>query len=114
MLIWKSLLMSSGLGMILAAAGILAYDLCKKTLSRKAVASAGTVMAHVRKSHWRVSLALALLAWGPILIAVSLVLATDIAGVHVSQQPGQKSMSICGNARNGSLGLLRCLNSTEA
>jgi len=82
MLIWKHLLMSSGFGMILAAAGILAYDSWTKTLSPKAGASAGAPMMQVRRSHWRISLALALLAWGPILLAVSLVLVP--AGVHTS------------------------------
>ena len=94
MLTWKYLLMSSGFGMILVAAGILAYDLCTKTMSGKVVGSAEAVMTHVRKSHRRISLALALLAWGPILIAVSLVLVpTDISGVHVSQRPGQNAIS---------------------
>ena len=84
MLTWKYLLMSSGFGMILAAAGILAYDLCA-TLSRKGSASAGAATSQIARSHWRVSLALALLAWGPILVAVSMVLMpAAIGGLHVS------------------------------
>jgi hypothetical protein len=82
MLIGKYLLMGSGIGMILAAAGILAYDSYKRTLSRKASASAGMAVPQIPKSHWRISLALALLAWGPILLAVSLVLVP--AGVQMS------------------------------
>lgn len=94
MLIWKCLLMGGGLGMILAAAGILTYDSCTKNLPRRSVAPAGAVMA-VRRSHWRISLALALLAWGPILIAVSLlIVTTDISGMHVSEMPGQNDVPI--------------------
>jgi hypothetical protein len=84
MLTWKYLLMSSGFGMILAAASILAYDLYR-TFSRKGSASAGGSTPQIARSHWRVSLALALLAWGPILVAVSMVLMTAATGgLHLS------------------------------
>ena len=82
MLIWKYLLMSSGIGMILGAAGILAYDLYTRTLSEKTSSSVGAAVPQVAKGRWRISLALALLAWGPILLAVSLVLVP--AGVQMS------------------------------
>ena len=61
----------------------------------ESVAPAGAVMSQVRKSHWRISLALALLAWGPILIAVSLlIVTTDISGMHVNEMPGQNNVLI--------------------
>ena len=83
MLIWKHLLMSSGFGMILAAAGILTYDLCTKTRSRKA-SPPGAVVPQVVNGHWSISLALVLLAWGPILVAVSLMLVpAGMTGWHV-------------------------------
>ena len=85
MLISKYLLMSSGFGMIVVAAGILTYDSRTKPLPRRAAVPAGAAMTQVGNTHWRISIALALLAWGPILIAVSLVLVTaDICGLHVS------------------------------
>jgi hypothetical protein len=84
MLTWKYLLMSSGFGMILAAASILAYDLYS-TFSRKGSVSAGGSTSQIARSHWRASLALVLLAWGPILVAVSMVLMPAAAGgLHVS------------------------------
>jgi hypothetical protein len=53
-----------GLGMILVAVSILAYDLYLELLYRRALAlpGAGAVLPQWR---WRTSLALALLAWGP-------------------------------------------------
>src|SRR5581483_9634812 len=93
MLLLKYLLMSGGIGMILAAAGILTYDIYLEVNYRRAMAIAGTAplppVPHVR---WRGALALALLAWGPILIAAGIVVVpSGMAGVRVSQTSGTLS-----------------------
>lgn len=89
MLALKYLLMSGGLGMILAAIGILGYDLYAQTLYRRALATPGSRLPPEPKARWRTSLALAFLAWGPILLAFSIVIVpTGMAGVRISQTRG--------------------------
>jgi len=89
MLALKYLLMSGGFGMILVAVGILGYDLYREVLYRKALSTSGAVVPPVPTVRWRTSLALALLAWGPILLAFSIVIVpSGMAGVRVSQTSG--------------------------
>jgi regulator of protease activity HflC (stomatin/prohibitin superfamily) len=90
MLFLKYLLMSGGIGMIVAAVGILGYDVYLEVKYRQALAVAGTTplppIPHVR---WRGALALALLAWGPILLALGIVVVpSGMAGVRISQTSG--------------------------
>src|SRR5437879_9954336 len=89
MLFLKYLLMSGGIAMIVIAAGILAYDFYLEIRHRQAQATpeaAPTAAPHIR---WRTSLALALLAWGPLLIAAGIVVVpSGMAGVRVSQTKG--------------------------
>ncbi len=90
MLLLKYLLMSGGVGMILIAAGILTYDVYVELKYRRAMAVAGTAplppVPHVR---WRAALALALLAWGPLLLAAGIIVVpSGMAGVRVSQTSG--------------------------
>ena len=90
MLFAKYLLMWGGIGMIAVAAGILAYDLYLEMHYRQALAGAGAgplpATPHVR---WRSSLALVLLAWGPVLLALSIIVVpSGMAGVRVSQTRG--------------------------
>src|SRR5256885_2151066 len=74
MLALRDLLMYGGLGMILVALGILGYDLYRELLYRKALATAGVApMPAAPTWRWRTSLGLLLLAWGPILLAFSIV-----------------------------------------
>src|SRR5260370_11335971 len=90
MLALKYLLITGGLGMILAAMSILGYDLYRDLMYRKALAApgAGPVPA-LPQLRWRTSLALALLAWGPILLAFSIVVVpSGTAGIRVSQISG--------------------------
>jgi regulator of protease activity HflC (stomatin/prohibitin superfamily) len=90
MLALKDLLMSLGLGMILVAVGILSYDLYREILYRRALANVegGPVPARANL-RWRTSLALVLLAWGPMLLAFSIVVVpSGTAGVRVSQTSG--------------------------
>jgi regulator of protease activity HflC (stomatin/prohibitin superfamily) len=90
MLALKNLLIMGGLGMIFAAVCILTYDLYREMLYRRAIETPGGAPSAVRVAvRWRTSLALLLLAWGPLLIAFSIVVVpSGMAGVRVSQMNG--------------------------
>ncbi len=93
MLFLKYLLMSGGVGMVLVAVGILTYDVYLENQYRRALATAepGPLppVPHIR---WRGALALALLAWGPILLALGIVVVpSGMAGVRLSQTKGTLS-----------------------
>jgi len=90
MLALKYLLISGGLGMILVAVGILGYDLYRELLHRRSLASPGAVPVQpLSELRWRTSLALVLLAWGPILLALSIVVVpSGMAGIRVSEMSG--------------------------
>ena len=90
MLMLKYLLMTGGLGMIVAAVSILTYDLYRGVAYRRALATAATMpLPPAPQLRWRASLALALLAWGPLLLAFGIVVvASGMAGVRVSQMSG--------------------------
>jgi regulator of protease activity HflC (stomatin/prohibitin superfamily) len=90
MLALRYLLICCGFGMILAAASILAYDLYHEVAYRRALtAPGGGPVPHHSQWRWRSSLALALLAWGPILMAFStVVVPSGMAGVRISQTSG--------------------------
>ena len=90
MLALRDLLMYGGLGMILVALGILGYDLYRELLYRKALATTDVApMPAAPTWRWRTSLGLLLLAWGPILLAFSIVvIPSGKAGVRVSQSSG--------------------------
>jgi regulator of protease activity HflC (stomatin/prohibitin superfamily) len=90
MLFAKYSLLWGGIGMIAVAVGVLAYDLYLEMKYGQALAVAGAGSAppapHVR---WRSSVGLALLAWGPILFALGIVVVpSGMAGVRVSQTSG--------------------------
>jgi regulator of protease activity HflC (stomatin/prohibitin superfamily) len=90
MLALKYFLVVGGLGMILVAVSILAYDLYREMLYRRALALTGAGSVEPSPQlRWRTSLALALLAWGPLLVAFSIVVVpSGMAGVRVSQMSG--------------------------
>jgi regulator of protease activity HflC (stomatin/prohibitin superfamily) len=91
MLALRDLLITAGLGMILVAVGILLFDLYREMLYRRALAAPVGEVAVPRRpeNRWRTSLALALLAWGPILLALSIVVVpSGMAGVRISQTSG--------------------------
>lgn len=88
MLAFKYLLMTGGVGMMVVAVGILAYDLYlyHQVVQRRGLGTAAGAVLLVR---WRTSLALAMLAWGPLLVAFSIVVVpSGMAGVRVSQMSG--------------------------
>ncbi len=88
MLALKYLLITGGLGMMIAAVGILIYDLYRDLLYRRASLT-GSVTGTPPAVRWRASIALAMLAWGPLLIAFSIVVVpSGMAGVRVSQVSG--------------------------
>src|SRR6201997_159627 len=89
MLALKYLLMTGGLGLMLAALGILGYDLYREILYRRALSTPGATVSAEPEWRWRPSLALGFLAWGPILLALSIVVVpSGTAGVRVSQTSG--------------------------
>lgn len=90
MLALRNLLMYGGFGMILAAMGILAYDLYREVAYRRALAMPGiTPIPTAPEWRWRRSVALVFLTWGPILVAFSIVVVpSGMAGVRVSQTSG--------------------------
>jgi regulator of protease activity HflC (stomatin/prohibitin superfamily) len=90
MLFVKYLLMSGGAGMMLVAIGILAYDFYRELQHRQRLATAGDAgVPPTPQVRWRTGLAFALLAWAPILLALSIVVVpSGTAGVRVSQTQG--------------------------
>jgi hypothetical protein len=92
MLALKDLLFAGGLGMILVAVSILLYDLYREVLYRRALAAPvgeGAVVLARPENRWRIALALAMLAWGPLLLACSIVVVpSGNGGVRVSQTSG--------------------------
>lgn len=91
MLFVKYLLMSGGIAMIVIAAAILGYDFYLQMQNRRAMAAAepGTPPVIAPQVRWRITVALAFLAWGPLLIALSIVVVpSGMAGVRVSQSKG--------------------------
>jgi regulator of protease activity HflC (stomatin/prohibitin superfamily) len=91
MLALKHLLMAGGMGMTILAVYILACDLYRGVLYRRALARAESIPIPV-VVRWRISLALALLAWGPLLMAFSIVVVpSGMAGVRVSQISGAEA-----------------------
>jgi regulator of protease activity HflC (stomatin/prohibitin superfamily) len=89
MLFLKYLLLCGGIGMIVASVAILARDFYFDMKYRQSLAAGATPASATPGLHWRNSLALALLAWGPILLALSIVVVpSGMGGVRVSQTSG--------------------------
>jgi len=90
MLLVKYLLMMGGIGMITVAAAILAYDIYLEMKHRQGLAATGAgPLPPEPQMRWRISLALALLAWGPIVLSLGIVVVpSGMAGVRVSQTSG--------------------------
>ena len=93
MLFVKHLLMMGGIGMILVAVGTSTYDTYLEMNYRRAVAAGGPEpLPENPQMRWRAGLALVLLAWAPILLALSIVVVpSGMAGVRVSQTQGTLS-----------------------
>jgi hypothetical protein len=94
MLFLKYLLMTGGVGMILIALGILAYDLTMELQYRRAMAGGVAPLPAIPKLRWRTTMALAMLAWAPILIALSIVVIPRNSGACVrAQERGWNALS---------------------
>ncbi len=92
MLALRWLLMAAGIGMFVLAVGILVYDVWMRMRLRAVRAAAPDVVVEVPPVRWRMSVALACLAWGPLLIALAIVVVpAGMAGVRVSQTRGTMS-----------------------
>ncbi|MGH9498120.1 MAG: SPFH domain-containing protein [Terriglobales bacterium] len=94
MLFLKLLLTWGGFAMIAAAAGILGYDLyfawrLEWSYQKRLAAGATEPAPPVTHIRWRGALGLALLAWGPIILALGIIVVpSGMAGVRVSQTSG--------------------------
>lgn len=96
MVFLKYLLMLGGIGMITVAVVILGYDVYLEMRYRQALAVAGAEpLPPAPQVRWRSALALALLAWGPIVLALGIVVVpSGMAGVRVSQTRGTLAGSL--------------------
>src|SRR5579863_10392487 len=90
MLFLKYLLTWGGIRMIAIAAGILIFDLYREMQYKQAVNAAGDAPKPPRSGiRWRATVALALLAWGPLLLATGIVVVpSGMAAVRVNQTSG--------------------------
>lgn len=90
MLALRYLLFTCGLGMMIAAVCILIYDLYREMSYRRLLQTPGGAIDAARVVvRWRTSLALGMLAWGPLLVAFSIVVVpSGMAAVRVSEISG--------------------------
>jgi hypothetical protein len=88
MLFLKYMLLVGGIAMFVIAAAIVANDMWLVVQYRRRLAI-GAVVVEPQPVRWRTSVALAFLAWAPLLIALSIVVVpSGMAGVRVSQTSG--------------------------
>jgi len=91
----KYLLMTIGVGLLIAGLSMLAYDMWLIVRYRRAAAGgteATTTIAPPRPVRWRMSVALIALAWAPVLSALSFVIVpSGMAGVRISQTRGTEA-----------------------
>ena len=99
MLFLKYLLLCGGMGMIVGSIVILTRDFYFEMKYRQSLAVGAAPKSARPGIHWRNSLALALLAWGPILLALSIVVvpsaqaqATLVAAQASAAKDAQQSL----------------------
>jgi regulator of protease activity HflC (stomatin/prohibitin superfamily) len=89
MVLLKYLLLLGGVGMIAAAVAMLLRDLYLISKHKQSLEASSPPVLPAPPSRWRTALAIALLAWGPILVAMGIVVVpSGMAGVRVSQTSG--------------------------
>ena len=90
MVFLRYLLLWGGAAMIATAIGLLARDLYLLTQHRQSLETLGDKpIPEAPVVHWRVALAFALLAWGPIIVAMGIVVVpSGMAAVRISQTSG--------------------------
>jgi regulator of protease activity HflC (stomatin/prohibitin superfamily) len=87
MLFLKYMLMVVAIGMFVTSGGILAYDFYLARIGL--AAEAGGPPVEGRRLRWRTGVALAMLAWAPLLLALSIVVVPPgMAAIRVSQAGG--------------------------
>ncbi len=87
MLFLKYVLMFCGLAMIVTAIGILTYDLYQQMPYRRRPPEGASLAAPAVR--WRISMALAMLAWAPLLLALSIIVVpSGMGAVRISQTSG--------------------------
>jgi regulator of protease activity HflC (stomatin/prohibitin superfamily) len=93
MLAIKYLLMTLGVGLLIAGLSVLAYDLWLTIRYKRAAASNAEPPATPPEPvRWRMSLALIALAWAPMLIALSFIIVpSGMAAVRISQTRGTEA-----------------------
>jgi hypothetical protein len=85
MLFLKYMLLVAGIGMFIVAAAIVANDLWMIVQYRRKTAL-GAVAVEPQPIRWRTTVALAFLAWAPLLIALSIVVVpSGMAGVRIQK-----------------------------
>jgi len=90
MVLFKYLLLLGGAGMIATAIAMLSRDLYLGSQHQQLAATpGGAPVPPAPASQWRAAMALALLAWGPIILAMGIVvIPSGMAGVRVSKSSG--------------------------
>src|SRR5512146_1469039 len=91
MLAFKYLLLTGAIGLFLAAAAVVVYDLFLAVQHRRAVLAGAAERTQPGPIRWRTTMALVVVAWAPLLIALSIVVVpSGMAGVRVSQIRGTR------------------------
>jgi regulator of protease activity HflC (stomatin/prohibitin superfamily) len=91
MLLFKYLLMTMGIGLIVVAAAIVGYDFFLKLQFKRSL-TAGVPVPEPEPVRWRMTAVFFALAWAPMLIAASIaVVPSGAAGVRVSETRGTLS-----------------------
>ncbi|HUI84486.1 MAG TPA: SPFH domain-containing protein [Candidatus Binatia bacterium] len=92
MLALRYLLMTMGVGLLVAGLSVLAYDLWVMFQYRRAVVHGVEGATAPQPVRWRMTIALIALAWAPMLIALSFVLVpSGMAAVRISQLRGTEA-----------------------
>jgi hypothetical protein len=85
MLLLKHMLLVAGIGMFVVAAAIVANDVWMIVQYRRKTAL-GSIAIEPQPIRWRATVALALLAWAPLVIALSIaVVPAGTAGVRIQK-----------------------------
>ena len=89
MVFFKYLLLLGGAGMIAAAIAMLSRDLYLMYQRKQPPETPGTTPSPLPPMRWRAAVALFVIAWGPILLAMAIVVVpSGMGGVRVSQTSG--------------------------
>lgn len=89
MVLLRYLLLLGGAGMIVSAIALLARDVHLLLRNRQMQSGDAGAVSELPSVRWRAPLALALLAWGPIILALGIIVVpSGMGGVRISQTSG--------------------------